>query len=128
MFRHRAMSITAALVAAAACSAPVPPRACTEIGCDSGITLEFTGTLPESFTVTARVDGQVVATVQCNAQRACPQAFLAGVTAPRVEIHVTGTGLDVRREVTPSYVTTQPNGPGCPPTCTQARVRIDVTG
>jgi hypothetical protein len=129
--RRRSLTIAGLLLAAglaagqAACG--TAGRACTLIGCSDGLTVELAGSLPADYTVTARVDGAVVQRVECGAARDCRgEVFLEGVTAANVELEVTSGAVSERREVAPSYATVQPNGPGCPPICRQARVRIEL--
>lgn len=101
--------------------------ACTLIGCDDGWSVEIVGDLPPTYTVRARVDGDVVASVNCSPAASCPdRIFLSGVTAAQAELEIVGDGVDLRWQVTPNYETVQPNGPGCPPICQQARVRVEL--
>ncbi|MEX1181829.1 MAG: hypothetical protein WEF86_01240 [Gemmatimonadota bacterium] len=108
-----------------ACTTPVA-RSCTLIGCVDGLNVELMGALPSSYTVTVRA-GSVERTIECTPQNDCRgRIFVEGVTAARVEVAVVGAGVDVRREMTPSYGTSYPNGPDCPPACTQGNVTVQL--
>jgi hypothetical protein len=117
----------ALVTATAAACGTREPVACTLIGCEDGWSVELAGTLPATYTVAARVDGAIVASVDCGPAQPCGSTvFLRGVTAPGAQLEITGPGVDLRWQVTPRYETLQPNGPGCPPICRQARVRVEV--
>jgi hypothetical protein len=107
---------------------PVPPQqACTMIGCEDGWSVELSGAaaLPATYTIRVIVDGTVVASRACSPAQPCgDRVFLAGVTADQAELEITGGPAPLRWTVTPQYNTLQPNGPGCPPICRQARVVV----
>jgi hypothetical protein len=110
---------------------PPPQQACTRIGCEDGWMVELTdaATLPATYTVRVLVDGAVVASAQCTPAQPCGERmFLAGVTAAEAELEIIGGPVPLRWTVTPEYTMVQPNGPGCPPTCRQARVQVRLTG
>jgi hypothetical protein len=117
----------------AADPAPPPQQACTRIGCEDGWTIDLSdaAALPATFTIRVIVNGAVVASQECSPARPCgDHVFLAGVTSDQAELEITGGPAPLRWTVTPQYNTLQPNGPGCPPTCRQARVvvRMGVEG
>jgi hypothetical protein len=112
----------------AADAAPPPQQACTRIGCEDGWSVELAdaaAALPATYTIRVIVDGAVVAATQCTPERQCGErVFMAGVTAEQAELEIIGGPVPLRWTVTPEYNTLQPNGPGCPPTCRQARVQV----
>jgi hypothetical protein len=111
--------------------APPPQQACTRIGCEDGWSVELTGAaaLPATYTIRVLVDGAVVASRQCTPAQPCgDRVFMAGVTAAEAELEIVGGPIPLRWTVTPEYTTLQPNGPGCPPTCRQARVHVRLNG
>lgn len=114
---------------AAACSSQAQdtpePVACTLIGCVNGLTLELRGNLPDTYTVTARA-GTVVRTRECSTAQPCGQIVFEDFNPNTVTIEVTSAAGTVRREVTPEYRESRPNGPNCPPVCRQATVAVDV--
>jgi hypothetical protein len=115
----------------AADPAPPPQQACTRIGCEDGWSVELAGAtaLPATYTIRVIVDGTVVASRECSAAQPCgDRVFLAGVTAAQADLEIIGGAAPLRWTVTPEYSTLQPNGPGCPPTCRQARVAVRMGG
>jgi hypothetical protein len=116
----------------AADPAPPPQQACTRIGCEDGWSVELADAataLPATYTIRVIVDGAVVASAQCTPERQCGEhVFLAGVTAEQAELEISSGPVPLRWTVTPQYNTLQPNGPGCPPTCRQARVQVRLGG
>jgi hypothetical protein len=115
----------------AADPAAPPQQACTRIGCEDGWSVELgdAAALPATYTIRAIVDGTVVASRECSPAQPCgDRVFLAGVTADQAELEITGGPAPLRWTVTPQYNTLQPNGPGCPPTCRQARVVVRMGG
>jgi hypothetical protein len=112
--------------------APEPPvQACTRIGCEDGWSVQIDEgiALPESYTLRIIVDGAVVASATCSPAQPCGrQVFLAGVTAEEAQLEILGGADPLRWTVRPEYTIVQPNGPNCPPTCTQARVVVRMGG
>jgi hypothetical protein len=109
---------------------PPPQQACTRIGCEDGWTVELAGAaaLPPTYTIRVLVDGAVVASAHCTPAQPCGEImFRAGVTAAEAELEIIGGAVPLRWTVTPEYNMVQPNGPGCPPTCRQARVQVRLT-
>jgi hypothetical protein len=130
-------------------------RACTLIGCESGLALQFSKPLREagSYTVSVELDGELTSCqtalpfASCAGGRACasPQVLLeqSGCALPPsaheiVGLRVTSVARAVRirierdgaeiasQEFTPSYVRSQPNGEGCGPICEQASATLTV--
>jgi hypothetical protein len=112
--------------------APEPPmQACTRIGCEDGWSVEIGEgvVLPETYTIRVVVDDAVVASRTCSSAQPCgAQVFLAGVTAEEAQLEIVGGAEPLRWTVRPEYSVVQPNGPDCPPTCTQARVVVRMGG
>jgi len=115
-------------------------RICTEIGCSSGLIVRLTGNVPETFTIAVQRPGQPPIVAICpdgritvpereaNATAVCePDGVLfVGFTPEEVEIVVRSGQQGLTRLVEPTYEKVQPNGPGCPPTCEQATVEINM--
>lgn len=107
-------------------AAPEPPlQVCTKIGCSDGLNVLVENAPATPYTVEAVLpDGTSVA-AQCEAAPGCEGGvFLADVTAAEVTLRIAAGGGTSSQAVRPEYVETQPNGPGCPPTCRQARVQV----
>ena len=156
------------IVAGLACSnaSPTdPPRACTLIGCQDGLTVELEpGSGWPAGDYRFRFEGNGVQ-VQCRgslplppcqAGRAvtCEPAGVATIVEsgcalpasahgfsqvffdPKVQpatlrvsierIEGSSTTVLAAVDLSPRFETLQPNGPGCPPTCRQARARVNV--
>ena len=131
------------LIAVAACD-PVG-TACTEIGCISQLDLTITAdghAVPEfSGSITI---GDTEFAVACDGTDAtgsdagvtCVSDGVVSVTFPEGAGDVSwslvgsdpadtgGFGYDGAGTVTPTWETSQPNGPDCPPTCSTAAVTI----
>lgn len=111
-------------------NSPEPVQACTLIGCESGLEVQLVGTPPEAYRVEASAPGQPTPrVVECTATNPCgPRVFLRDFTPESATIRLIVGADTATRTVRPSYETVQPNGPGCPPTCRQASVQIDLEG
>jgi hypothetical protein len=122
---------------------------CTEIGCaDEGLTIEFQRDIwadgvwgfafdvdgvAQSCEVTfpiGDIDGlycggsQVQITLD-PATQAVVRAYVDGEELGAVTVTVTLDGAEVGSSaITPSYETTYPNGPGCPPGCNHAEASL----
>lgn len=129
---------------------------CTLLGCVDGLSIDFTRTAwPDgAYSVKVRMDGKDEALCTallpfepsgtsgiCNAKEVTlgtsgqqlpkAQQALTGLRVNGTPLHV---AIELRRngqielstEVTPTYLTTNPNGPACGPTCTQGSVKVAV--
>jgi hypothetical protein len=102
-----------------------PMQICTKIGCSDGLTVVVENAPPVPYTVEAALPDGTSRTAQCDASPGCDEGvFLADVTADEVTVRITASAGTSSQVVRPEYVETQPNGPGCPPTCKQARVQV----
>ena len=98
---------------------------CTEIGCSPGLLIEFSGTIPEDFTVEVRTEGAVPFVVTCSASIPCgSKIFAAGIVGDAVEVIITQDGVPVTYSFMPEYEERRPNGPDCPPACLEATVQV----
>ena len=131
----------AALLTLSACDGP--SQACTEIGCQDLLTLTLVG--PDGQAISAFqgqvTSGQQVIDVTCAAGSSggerfeCDSNKLSVRVTPGAEVALNlrdqapGSTLAYIGAVALSPKTTQPNGPDCPPTCTQANatVRMEPT-
>lgn len=109
---------------------PPGAQACTEIGCSSGLIVELEGAVPASFQIeaaTAGADAQVAEcpdgapAIECDPS----SVFFRDFLPDDVQITITWDGQSVTQEFAPAYEELRPNGPGCPPVCSQARVTIE---
>lgn len=106
---------------------------CTLIGCTDGITVHLT-TLPAgSYRVEILVGngpGGLSYAYDCAGGPGCQQdIFFPELVLDRIIVRVT-TPLGSRDTeiANPVYVTSQPNGPDCSPTCRQASVTAQLPG
>ena len=104
---------------------PIDDRACTLIGCQSGLTLELEGAIDDHYTITATADGEQVRFVSCSEAGPC-SLFFQDFTPSAVTITYESGGRTVEETFTPEYVRSQPNGQGCPPVCFNATVVLDL--
>lgn len=118
--------------------------ACTEIGCDDGITLTVSpasGLIAGVYSVSVSGTGESTScslTVDNAAQVTDTTCDLIDNTAGSftVVLHSSPETLTItidrdgtelgKEDITPSYTTVQPNGPECEPTCHQADVSMQV--
>jgi hypothetical protein len=103
----------------------VYPRACTEIGCNDGLSVEITGTIAGRTTIEVAAAGQTTRTFECNPGQAC-RGFLDNYMPAQATITVRMPDRTVERSVSPQYVESRPNGEGCPPVCRQATVQVAI--
>ncbi|HET9986072.1 MAG TPA: hypothetical protein VFQ38_20900 [Longimicrobiales bacterium] len=115
----------AALLAACSRSA-APQRACTLIGCESGLAVRLDAPPAGAYRVEATGPGAPSPRVQeCDAATRCGgHIYFRDFTPDVATIRIVAGADTVTRTVRPSYKTLQPNGPDCPPTCRRAEVRI----
>jgi len=121
---------------------------CTEIGCEDGIFLTFSLTEAGDYTITAVAGGDTVtctASLPFDGTEACDgpgYTTLSGTALPADQQSIEGltlestTAADVHLTIvrsgttlyddtmTVSYETSQPNGPACGPTCTEAALDV----
>lgn len=123
-----ALLFTAAVSPACSRSTPPPQRACTLIGCESGLTVVLDDAPAEPYRVEVSAPGETEPrVVECSSASPCGgRVFLRDFTPESATVRVVAGGDTVAREVRPTYETLQPNGPGCPPTCRQAEVRVTL--
>lgn len=117
--------VLAGLIAACS-SSPAPQRACTLIGCESGLEVRLDAPPSGAYRVEASAPGDTAPRVQtCDPATACNgRVFFRDFTPDSATIRVVTATDTLTRAVRPTYQTQQPNGPDCPPTCRRAAVRI----
>ena len=130
-------------------------QSCTEIGCGSGLSLELDPVSPRFANGKYRLtwvsddqDGACEFEVAdddrcpdwqpslCVLDSICASAFDDGTGRIEVQLEETPASVQITlehadavlldAELTPDYTTSQPNGPGCDPVCTQAAVTLPV--
>ena len=131
------------------------PRGCTQIGCASGLTVQFSRPLREAgaYTVTLDLDGESVSCqsilpfASCSGVSACSSSKvileqsgcalpstaheIVGLrvtsTAKMVSLRIERDGSEIAsQDITPRYVRSAPNGEGCEPICEQASTTLAV--
>ncbi|HUH12140.1 MAG TPA: hypothetical protein VMK65_03485 [Longimicrobiales bacterium] len=120
--------LAVALLALSACRGEDPVRACTQIGCSDGLTVEVTGDVPSRYTVRVVPEGAQATEQACGDGMPCAGgAFFPDLTPERATVQVlVDDEVVAELTVTPVYDDVQPNGAGCPPICRQARVTVAV--
>lgn len=104
---------------------PAPaPRICTKIGCESGLAVVIEGTPQGSYRVEARAAGETARVHECASPEGCTQVFFADFLPAEVTVEVIAGDQRSTRTLRPVVESVEPNGPGCPPTCRQARVTV----
>lgn len=110
-----------------------PTGVCTQIGCDSGLTVQLDQVPTGAFTVEVLPEEPqehpVVYRVEC-AGSAAPcgaRVFFPGLVLERARVRVTTTLGTVTHDATDViYRTSYPNGRQCTPACRQATVDVTV--
>ena len=114
-----------------ACGSLTGERACTLIGCESGLTVHL-ATLPAApfrVEVAPRAGvGQPVYVYECATSAACgPNLFFPGFIAEQVVVTVrVGAAARTTTISQVTYERFRPNGPDCPPECLQSTVTAEV--
>jgi hypothetical protein len=150
-----AVGFSAALIVGSCGNGALYSRACTEIGCRTGLGLPFSRPLRDAgaYVVTLTLDGVEVvcqATLPfsgCAGGNPCSSANVlleqSGCALPASEHSLVGMHIDstpamirvtiardgveiLQDQITPTYVRTQPNGEGCPPVCNQANATLTI--
>lgn len=116
------------LMVAASCTNNAPPaEVCTLIGCDDGLAVEIAGDRDGPVQIRVEAPDQETRTFECSDASVRCGTFLGGFTPSEVTVVVIDAGgQETARTLTPTYETTYPNGPDCPPGCEQATVRMSV--
>jgi hypothetical protein len=117
------LAIVAAATAGCSQSAP-DNRVCTLVGCESGLAVALERAPQAPYRVEARAAGEETRVRECPSAQDCGQIFFADFLPEEVTIEVIGGADRSSHTVRPNIETVQPNGPGCPPTCRQARVTV----
>ena len=104
---------------------------CTQIGCESGLTVHLSNlpTVPFRVELAARSGvSQPVYVYDCAAGVPCGRdLFFPGFTADQAVVTVrVGTAARTTSISRVTYERVRPNGPNCPPECLQATVNADV--
>ena len=134
--------LLAGMAVAACCLVSGCDNGCTEEGCHDGVEVWFASPLDASeLSVTVQMDAEHV---QCDyAESKAPDScapkgvwiqgggsrvdgfLLRGRHPQQVTFAFSASGnVLVSATVHPTYVTQQPNGPDCPPTCQNANIQL----
>ncbi|HET7274637.1 MAG TPA: hypothetical protein VFI91_05630 [Longimicrobiaceae bacterium] len=106
---------------------PPPSTVCTLIGCENGLAVEIAGERTGAVDVTVETAGQDARTFECADPNQPCRNFFGGFMPSEVTVTVRASDGSVSTEsFTPTYETTYPNGPDCPPGCEQATVTVEV--
>lgn len=115
-------------LALAACSqGPTAEKACSAVGCASGLAVTFDGVAPDSTTITVRATGGEVRTWTCGVEHNCNgPAFFEDFEPDSAEIIVTSKLGQTTQEVHPQYKPVYPNGVQCGAACTAGAVKVQL--
>ena len=113
-------------LAALGCNSGSVNGACTEIGCSSGLVVQFSGAhQPGPWTVEVTATGEAPRTVLCGAGAHCASPFYEGFLPSAVTVRVTANGkTEEHVNITPAARLVRPNGAQCPPECNQPLVTV----
>jgi hypothetical protein len=111
-----------------ACSSSSEAGTCTEIGCSSGLSVQFTGAhQPGPWTVEVSATGEPPRTVTCGANLHCGNPFFENWLPAMVTVSVTANGrTETHTDMTPTPRLVRPNGPQCTPECSQPFLTVPV--
>jgi hypothetical protein len=119
--RSLLFSATAALLASC-----TPFGACTLIGCEDGLSVQFSRAPAGAFRIEATVPNDpTVAAIDCADAASCPLRF-PGVVAEQVTLRLITSQGTVTQEFQPRYQELHPNGRRCGPACRQATVTFQL--
>ena len=116
-----------ALIAALAVVGCDYSTVCTLIGCLNGLTVEIQNAPAGPITVRASTEDASgsVYTATCPGTSGCTNKLFFPEFAPsRAQLTITTTAGTREQVVTPTYETSQPNGPKCGPTCRSGTARV----
>ena len=102
-------------------------EACTEIGCESGLTVILQGAPQGPWSISVKSQG-ITMGKDCPAGGNCGGLlFFESFTKDLVDVTVTRNGTSVTyQNLTPIKTIVQPNGPHCEPTCDQRSVTVQA--
>lgn len=127
----RSLALVAVLALVGGCDSPT--GVCTQIGCDSGLTVQLDQVPADAFTVEVLPeepqDYPVVYRVECAgiASPCGARVFFPGLVLERARVRVTTSLGTVTHDVADvTYRTTYPNGRQCTPACRRATVDVTV--
>lgn len=110
-----------------------PPRACTILGCATGMSIRLTGNIPEEFTIELVGKDGTTRKINCPAASeaaiGCSSELILiydGYKPEEVRITIFWEGGSITEHFRPIYTTLQPNGPDCPPICHHANLTMNV--
>ena len=102
------------------------PGACTEIGCNDGLSVRVEGSPPGPWEIDVAA-GSTTHTFACPAGNNCQAAFFAGFLPTSVTVTVRANGKTQEHpNLTPTPRVTRPNGSACPPECQQPFVTVSL--
>jgi hypothetical protein len=114
-------SATAALLAGC-----TPFGACTLIGCEDGLSVQFDRAPAGAFRIEANApDDPAQYAIDCADAATCMMMF-PGLVAEQVTIRVITQQGTHTQEFQPRYDEVHPNGRGCGPACRQATVTVQL--
>lgn len=124
--RPLALLIAGLLVACA-----TPEKACTLIGCNSGLNIAFKTAPAASYSLTLKAQGQADLSLSCppgaTTHTCFPDSvFVNNYTPATVEISYKAGDKTVTKSFTPTYTSSRPNGAGCEPECRQGKVELEI--
>jgi sugar lactone lactonase YvrE len=113
------------ILSLSACSS-ITERACTLIGCDDGVSITVANAPEGPWTLEVEESDGSVHRRTCDGNYRCDGVFFAGVASDAITVRVIAEDETHEWSVTPNYERLQPNGPGCPPVCRQARIEVSL--
>lgn len=104
----------------------MPITSCTLIGCDDGLSVQFSRPPVGAFRVEATVlNDPVVAAIDCADAATCMVRF-PDLVAEHVTLRLITSEGTVTQQFQPRYEDVRPNGPRCGPACRQATVTLQL--
>lgn len=118
------LAIAALAITLSSCDTPERYEVCTLIGCESALRVVLTAPPASPYRVEAYPPGSAVRQVrECTTGGTCEIKFV-GFTPAQVTVEIITTADTVRRDATPTYQVSRPNGPMCDPECRTATVTL----
>lgn len=126
---RRPLRLTASLLLAFSAGCNLT-RACTLIGCHSGLTVELNGPAPSMYRIEVSSGPSLGATYayDCPGGPSCASGsvMFEDYFPTTVTVKVVTPGGTTTKTFNPTYTESFPNGKGCGPACRNGRVTVEV--
>lgn len=116
------------LILISSCSSGNQGQVCTLIGCSNGLTVNLKGTVPASYKLAVKSNGQEIASKECNETTQCGTSIsFDNIENTAITLELTPSGAAAKsQDFTVEYKDLKPNGESCPPVCKRGTVEFTI--